>query len=265
MPNRVLLGCAVAAGASLFVVYVLFISLFVSHLSKPAVNLLESVVLLTQLARMAGVVAYYGSKPARVEVLLVLLSLETFVVMGLILVYLVDPLTVYSNLAHSIFSTWMAGLFTIVPSYLIFTGAVQMARTRNLLAVIPSFTLEFGLLIFASTSLLGYTGTFNFGNYFDFLVGAARSDISAGAIPGLSTISILVPSIVMYCALLVFTTASTAETGVPPRVAFVMPLLGALFALAWIFSGALFVRNTLLTFTVPGIAVAAFLWAYMRR
>jgi len=245
MANKVVLACAVAAGASLFVVYALFISLFISHLSKPPLDLIESVVILTQLARLAGVVAYYGTKPARVEVLLVLLSLETFVVMGLILLYLLDPLTAYSSLAHSVFSTWMAGLFTIVPSYLIFTGAVQMVKSRSVIAIVPTFTLEFGLLVFAAGSLLNYTGTFNFGSYFDFLVSAARGDLSAGVIPGLSALSIIVPSITMYCSLLVFTTASTAESGVPTRVTFVMPFLGAAFALVWIFAGALFARNTL--------------------
>jgi hypothetical protein len=263
--NRVILVSSAAAGLSLIVLYALFLDLFVGHLGRPAVDLVESVVIITQIARLAGVIAYYGTKPARLEVLLVLFSLETFLVMFLILAYLVDPATAYSNLAHSVFSTWIAALFTILPAYLIFAGTVQMTRSRSLISVVPSFALEFGLLTFASSALLSFTGTFNFGNFFDFLVSSAKGDLTSGAVPDLSALAIVLPSITMYCALLVYTTASTAEVAVPPRVTFVLPFLGAALALAWIFSGAYLVRNTLLTFTVPGMIVVAVLWAYMRR
>jgi len=225
----------------------------------------ESLVIITQIARLAGLVAYFGLKPARVEVLLVLLSLETFVVMGLILLYLIYPSAVFSQLAHTVFSTWIVALFTILPSYLIFTGIVGMTRGRSLTGVLVPLSLEFGFLSFAASTMLGFAGTFNLGNFFDFVVSAAKTDLAAGAVPQVSALFIIIPSVAIYCSLLVDSTLSSAAGNVSPRVNFVLPLLGAAVALGWIYGAATFVQNTLLSFTLPGILLVALLWAYMRR
>jgi hypothetical protein len=229
------------------------------------VGLVESVIVITQGVRLAAIVAYFGSRPARIEVLLVLLSFETFVVMGLILMYLVSPSAVYSQLAHTIFSTWIATLFTVLPSYLIFTGIKEMTRHRSLTAALLSTTLEFGFLTFAASTMLGFRGTFAFGNFFDFLIAAAKSDIASGNVPELSALAILAPSVALYCSLLVYTTFPTTTSTVPPKVSFVLPLLSAAVALGWVFATVSLAPNTLLSFTVPGIVVAALLWAYIRR
>ena len=263
--NKVALVCTAVAGVSLYVVYALFLVLFFEHLGKGTVNLVETAVMVTQVARLAGVVAYFGWKPARVEVLLVLLSLETFVVMGLILLYLMYPIALYSSLAHTVFSTWIAALFAILPSYLIFTGVSEMSRVRSLTSVIVSLTLEFGFLVFASTTLLDTANTYTLANFFDFLVSAVRTDVSVGTIPQVSALFIVVPSAAMFCALLVYAAITSAAGAIQARVTFVIPFFGAVVALAWVYSASIFLPNSLLSFTIPGMAIVALLWAYARR
>jgi hypothetical protein len=252
-------------GLSLYFVYALSAVLFVQHLDASRIGVVESVIIITQVVRLAGIVAYFGSKPARIEVLLVLLSFETFVVMGLIVMYLISPSPLYSELAHTIFSTWIATLFTVLPSYLIFTGVREMTRHGSLIAVLLSTTLEFGFLTFAASTMLGFGGTFAFGNFFDFLIAAAKSEIATGTIPELSALSILAPSVALYCSLLVYTTFPTTTSLVPPKVSFVLPLLSAAVALGWVFATVSLAPNTLLSLTVPGIIVVALVWAYIRR
>lgn len=252
-------------GVSLFFVYALSTVLFMQHLNASTIGLLESVIIITQVVRIAGIVAYFGTKPARIEVLLVLLSFETFVVMGLIVLYLISPSAVYSQLAHTIFSTWIAALFTVLPPYLIFTGVTQMTQNRSLIAVLVSLTLEFGFLTFAASTMLAFSGSFTFGTFFDFLIGAAKFDVGAGTIPDLSALFILVPSVAMYCSLLVYTTIPTATSMVPPKVTFVLPLLAAAASAGWVYATVSILPNTLLSFTVPGIIIVALLWAYMRQ
>ena len=265
MTNKILVACSAVVGISLYFVYALSTFLFTQRLDLSTVNLLESVIIITQVVRIAGIVAYFGAKPARIEVLLVLLSFETFVVMGLIVLYLISPSPAYSQLAHTIFSTWIAALFTVLPSYLIFTGVVQMTQNRSLIVVLLSLALEFGFLTFAASTMLAFGGTFSFANFFDFLIASAKFDVAAGTIPGLSTLSILVPSVAVYCALLVYTTIPTATSVVPPKVTFVLPFLSAAVALGWVYATVLILPNTLLSFTVPGIVIVALVWAYMRR
>jgi hypothetical protein len=255
----------VAVGLSLYFIYALAAVLFLQHLDVSSIGIIESVIIITQVVRLAGIVAYFGSRPARLEVLLVLLSFETFIVMGLIVMYLLAPSAVFSTLAHTIFSTWIASLFVVLPSYLIFTGVAEMTRNRSLVAVMISITLEFGFLSFAASTMLGFAGTFTFGNFFDFLIAAAKLDVASGSVPALSTLFLIVPSVVVFVALLVYTTIPTTSSIVPPKVTFVLPLIAAAASLAWVFATVSFVPNTLLSFTVPGIIIVGVLWAYMRR
>ncbi len=254
-----------AVGLSLYFVFALSAVLFLQHLDASSIGVVESVIIITQVVRLAGIVAYFGSRPARLEVLLVLLSFETFIVMGLIVLYLVAPSAVFSTLAHTIFSTWIASLFVVLPSYLIFTGVAEMTRNRSLIAVMISITLEFGFLTFAASTMLGFGGTFTFGNFFDFLIAAAKLDVAAGSVPALSTLFLIVPSVIVYIALLVYVTVPTTSSIVPPRVTFLLPLIAAVASLGWVLATVSFIPNTLLSFTVPGIVIVGLLWAYMRR
>jgi hypothetical protein len=255
----------VAVAASLAFAYALSSALFLNHLDASRIGLVESVVIITQAVRIVSLVAYYGARPARTEVVLVLLSIETFVVMGLIVTYIASPSVAASQLAHSIFSTWIASLFIVLPPYLIFAGVAQMAQNRGLTAVILPLALEYGLLIFAATAMSGFVGTFTLDNFFDFLISAAKTPAVAGSVPAYFSPLILGPSMAIFCGLLVYATIPKATSFVPPRVAFVLPLISAAVALGWVVAAVVIVPNTLLSFTAPGIVIVGLLWAYTRR
>jgi len=198
-------------------------------------------------------------------VLLILFSFETFVVIGLIGLSLTTPDPFYSQLAGTVFSTWIAALFTVVPSYLIFASVSQMARNRSLVVVLLPIALELGFLVFIATTLLGFGGTFTFARFFDFLVAVTRSQVASSAVPALPALSILVPSVAVYCSLLVYATIPTATSVILPRVNFVLPLLSAAVSLGWVYAAVLILPNSLLSFTVPGFVLVALIWGYMRR
>jgi hypothetical protein len=215
--------------------------------------------------RLIGVAAYYRGRPARADVLLMLVSFETFVVTGLIALYLTSTDPFYSQLANTIFSTWVAALFTILPSYLIFTGVVQMVRNRSLVVVILPIALELGFLVFIATTVAGFGGTFTFAGFFDFLVAVTASRVPATTIAALTALSILTTSVVVYCSLLVYSTIPTATSVVQPKVTFILPLLSAAVSLGWVYAAIFTLPNSLLSFTFPGFVLVALLWGYMRR
>ncbi len=263
--NRIVLVCSATVGVSLYFTYALSLDLFVQHLAVSTISLIEIVIIAAQVVKLAGVIIHYGMKPARTEVLLILFSVETLVVLGLIIVYATSPSIYMSNVVNTVFSTWIAALFTVLPSYVIFASVVRMTRDRSPIAALLAPTLTFGFISFAASTLLLSTGDFTFATFFNFIIGAARNDVSAGSLPALAHYYILIPSVALYSALFVFTTVPTATSTVPPRVAFVLPLLAAAVALGWVSAGIFVVRNSLLSFTLPGIIVVALLWLYMRR
>jgi hypothetical protein len=194
-----------------------------------------------------------------------LVSFETFVVTGLIALYLTSTDPFYSQLANEIFSTWVAALFTILPSYLIFAGVAQMVRNRRLVVVLLPIALELGFLIFIATSVAGFGGTFTFASFFDFLVTVTTSKTPAATISALTSLSVLVPSVAVYCSLLVYSTIPATTSVVQPKVTFILPLLSAAVSLGWVYAAVLILPNSLLSFTVPGVILVALLWGYMRR
>jgi hypothetical protein len=278
----VVLVCSAIVGVSLYFIYIVAAFLFLRHLDAASTNIIEWAIIITQIFRLVGIVAYFGSRPVRIEVLLVALSFETFIVMGLIVTYILTQATFASSLAHTIFSTWIASLFTVLPPYLIFTGLTQMRKNRGVTQVVIPLALEFGFLVFAVSAMLGFGGTFGLGNFFDFLISSAKYDLALGAIPAVITLSILVPSVATYCGLLIYSTipggpstpsssmmkagtAVTASGSTPTKVMFVLPMASAAISLAWVFIAVSFFPNTLLSFGAPGIILVILLWAYMRR
>ena len=256
---------------SLYFIYIVAALLFLRHLDVADTDIIEWAIIATQVFRLVGIVAYFGSRPVRIEVLLVALSFETFIVMGLIVTYIVTQDALASSLAHTIFSTWIASLFTVLPPYLIFTGLTQMRKGRGVTQVVLPLGLEFGFLVFAVGAMLGFSGSFALGNFFDFLISSAKYDLALGAVPAVSTLIILVPSVALYCGLLVYSTLPTSATkkttagAVPAKVMLVLPMASAAISLAWVFVGVSFFPNTLLSFGAPGLILVVLLWAYMRR
>lgn len=134
-----------------------------------------------------------------------------------------------------------------------------MARDRDLRAVLPVGML-FGFLVFLATSLAGSGGSFTFANFFIFLVSLGRP-----VVPPLYAALILAPAVAVYCSLLVYSTVPPATGAVRLRVALFLPLLSAVVGLAWVYAAVSTLPNSLLSFTVPGLALVAVLWVYMRR
>lgn len=263
--NRIVLVCSLAAGLSLSFLYALFAGIFLERLILSTVTVVELVVVAAQFIKVAGLVGHYHMDPPRVEVLLILFSLEVFVVMAIVVAYAANSNIFLSDLSNTIFSTWICGVILALPPYLILVSVAQMMRSRNPLLVILFPAMGFGFLSFAASSLVAFVNTFSFANYLQFLLGAAKFDLSAGTIPGLSTLYLLIPSAVMFCALFVRITVPTPTSATPPRVSFVLPLLGAAVGLGWVSLGVRVEPNTLLSFTVPGVIIVGVLFAYMRR
>ena len=250
---------------SLYLLYVLSVAQFLHHLDFSSITMVELIIVITQALRVAGVALYYRGRPARLDVFVILFSFETFVVLGLILSSIVTSDPYYGQFAGTIYSTWVAAFFTVLPSYLIFAGVVQMLRGRSLVAVLLPVGFESGLLVFFVTTLLGSSGTFTFARFFDDLIAASVSNPGTRAIPALSALPVLAASVAVYCSLLLYATIPTVASVVQPRVNFVLPLLGAAVSLIWVYAAVLILPNSLLSFTLPGFVLVAVLWVYMRR
>jgi hypothetical protein len=263
--NRLAVACTVAVCASLYFLYGTFVFAFITRVDVSSLDALQITIIVTQVARLIGVLAVFGVRRPRAEVVLVLFSLETFVVLGLIGAYIVSPSPVFSELGHTIFSTWMASLLTIVPPYLILSTGAEMLRSRTLTWVLLSVVTEFSFLTYLYGALSQFTNGFNFGDFFDFLIVATRTGLTSGATHQLSSPLLTVPAAATYAALLVYCALPRDGGQLNQKAAFGLPLVGAVGALGWLPIAARFLPDTLLSLTAASLILVAVLWSVMRR
>ncbi len=266
--NKLILVCSAGVGVSLGFLYALFAGIFLERLVPSSITAVELVVVAAQFVKVAWVVAHYRTRPPLfwgVEVLLWLFSFDITVMIGIQVMYFATSSLFWGDLLNTVLYTWAAAVALALPPYAAFVSVVQTIRSRDPFQLLFFPALNFAFLAFAASSLVSSVNTFSFANFAPFLLERANVDVAAGTIPGLSTLYLLVSSVVMFCSLVVRITVPTPTSATPPRVRFVLPLLGAAVGLGWVSAGALVVPNTLLSFTLPGIIVAGVLYAYMRR
>jgi len=263
--NRLVLVCSVAVGISLSFLYALLAVNFFERLVLSTVTVVELAVLSAELVKVLGLFGYYRARLPRAEVVLRLFFVEVLVVMMFLLGYIATASPFWGDLFTTVFYTWVAATALVVTPYAILVSVVDMTRTQDPLRLLLSPALLFAYLAFAASSLTAFANTFSFATFFPYMVQYANADISAGKVPGLSSVFVLVPSVVVFCSLAVRITFPTPTSATPPRVTFVLPLFGVAVTLGWLYAGLTVVPNTLLAFTVPGIIVLAVLYAYIRR
>lgn len=263
--NRLVSVCSVAAGISLYFLYALFVRIFFERLMFSTITTVELAVLAAEVILVGWIAGTYRTRLPKAEVLLRLFFLEAVAMIMLLMVYIFTASAFWGGLFSTVFYTWVAATALILTPYLVFISVLQMMRSKDPFQLLLSPALMFAFVAFAASSLLVFSNPFSFATYFPYLVQYANIDLSSGVIPGLSSLYLLVPSVVMFCSLVVRITVPTPVSATPPRVTFILPLLGAAVSLGWVSLSARAVPNTLFSFTVPGIIAVAALYAYIRH
>ncbi len=249
-----------AVGLSLGFLYALTLAGFARHIPLSSLTALEVGLLSSQALRVAGASLYYRTRPVRMDVLVLLFSLEAFAVSFLVGLAVASSTPAYAQVGQVVFSTWVASIFVVLPSYAMVAGLREMAGGRRLAGVLLPVGLEFGSLVFIATALFGSSAPFTLSSFFDFL-----AFLHGAEVPASYAALILVPSVAVYCSLLVYPAASGATGGARTRVAAALPLASAAVSLCWVYASVLFVADSFLSLTLPGLVLVVALLVYMRR
>lgn len=263
--NRLVLVCGAAVGLSLYSLYAVFAGFFLERLVLSTVTGVELAVVLAELIQVAWILGTYRARQPRAEVFVRLFFLDVAAMIFFLMVYIFTASTFWANLFTTVFYTWIAATALVLTPYLVLVSVIQIVRSQDPFQLLLSPALIYGFLAFAATSLVAFSNPFSLADLFPYFVQYATVDLSAGVVPGLSSLYLLIPSVAMLCSLAVRITIPTPTSATPPRVEFVLPLFGVAVSLVWVFAGARAVPNTLLSFTLPGAIIVGLLYAYIRR
>lgn len=257
-------ACALALAGALSYLYATFLFAFLFHVDLSQLDSLQLFIILTQLGRLgiALLLLRLGFKMS--DLLSNLFMLEPYVCLGLMVLSLLGNLSLQA-VELEILSTWMACVLCMLPPYAILSVSFNMIRNRGLVRVLLPAVAGFALLTFLVGVTSKTNGTISFGNFLDYLISLAKSDLLSGVSPLSSASSVPITSAVVYCSLLVYATLPATSGNVPPGVAFTFPLLSTLVASVWILNPLTSASGMLLSFTAPSLVIAASLWWFTRR
>jgi hypothetical protein len=262
------LFCAAAAGSALLYLYMSFIISFLSNPNLYPQTTVETVVVAAQIVKVVIILSVRRLRFAKSATIWIIFALETLVIPFLTGAYFVTGDRGYLELFRSIFAIWPVALLLVAPPYLIFRFSAEMFMSAKLTKVMTSAVTEFSFLAFTA-SLFLLTGASSVGSMESVLTLFAigiRTAARSGEGITLPSSLLTPPSIILYLALVVYATlpANDVSDLYVPTVLLV-PLLGTVTLLVWVYFAAESVSNALISLTIPSVAIAGFLWWIGRR
>jgi hypothetical protein len=261
------LFCAAAAGSALLYLYISFISSFFSNPNLYPQTTVEIAVVAAQIVKVAIILSVKRLRFARSATIWVIFALETLSIPFLTGAYFVTGDRSYLELFRSLFSIWPVALLLVTPPYLIFRFCAEMFTSAKLTKVMTSAVTEFSFLTFIANIFLTGASTVNsMESVLTLFVTGIGTAARSGQGITLPSNLLTPPSIIFYLTLVIYVTlpANDASDLYVPT-ALLIPLLGTVALLAWVYFAAGFVSNALISLTIPSVAIATFIWLIGRH
>ncbi len=216
---------------------------------------IEVVVLVAMVARLAAVMALPRFRRAKASVIVDIFSVEVLVTAALIVLYLALGYRTFPGLLTDVALAWLPALLLVLPPYAIYRFAIGMTEGSRLAVVVP-----FGVGLFSmgvvpaevatlSTSTQGLSGVSR------LLLSVFTGQVRYGAL----LTEVTAAGLLLYVALVLHVT-SREGFGENWQYLLILPVLGGLITLAWSAIGSVLTDDTLLIFTVPGLAILGAIW-----
>jgi hypothetical protein len=216
---------------------------------------IDAVVLAAMIARLAAVMAIPRLRRAKASIIVDIFSVEVLITASLIIFYIVLGERTYPALLTGIALAWLPALLLVVPPYAIYRFAVGMTESSKLAVVVPFGVGLFSMLVVPcevatlSSGAQGLSGVSRL--LLSVFIGQARY--------GYLLTEVTVAGLLLYVAL-VLHVISRQELGENRQYLLLLAVLGSTITLAWSAIGSALTNDTLLLFTVPGLAMLGAIW-----
>ncbi len=251
-------------GGSLGYLYIVFAVTFIDNIDPARLNAVELAIVITAVARLVAVFVLPELRTAKVEVVWILFSLETFLVVGLMGAFLYTSDPFYSRLVVDVFATWLTTLAVVTPPYTIFRFAVGMVRESKLWAILVSIIMEFGFLVFMNNMVSQVKSPINIGSFLTVVILNVRSDVVGGKNPLVGVSQFSQAAILLYVALIVYAAFPASHRRVGSAPILVPAVVSTVVLFGWISMATAFFPNIYLSLTLPTVLLTALVWWFTR-
>ncbi len=248
------------AAASLGYLYLAFAAGFVENVDPTGLNAVEQAIVITMAARLVAVFVLPELRNAKVEVVWILFSLETFVVVGLMGIFVYTSNPFYSRMVVDVFSTWITTLFLLTPPYTIFRCAVGMARGSKLWGTLVTVIMEFGFLVFMNNIISQIKAPIDLGRFLTTVILSVKSNVAGGKNPLVGASQFADAAILLYVALIVYAAFPAWNRKTDPASILVPAVASTAILFGWISLATAFIPDTYLSLTAPTVLLTALVW-----
>ena len=264
MNRTIRFASAAAVGASLLLVYLVFLIHYASLADWNQLSSLEVGILVTLIVRLVLVVAFNRVIRKQPLLAVILLSLEVFTIPILAILGLLTGNPIYTTWMAAILTTWIGVSSIILSPFAIYEFVKNMIRGVSLSVVIVIGTLEIGGMLFLCEALLAATGKIHgLTALGTMIIQTGKFETSSvGFAGGSSNIGLAVGLVIFSVGMMAYFTLGNQESGTSIRIPDILliPLAGTITTIVWLFVAVSITSNFLFVFTIPTIVGALGLW-----
>ncbi len=255
------IGLAALGAASLFFLYLIFLTSLAPALSQA--DPVEQLIFFTLFLRLVAVASIRRLRNSPPQLKISIFSMEIFFIAVLIIAFFVTGESFYDISMGQVLTIWVASITILLTPYTVVWFAISMYRRATLGSVLSAAVPEYASLLFlvnlvqlesTPTSLAGL------GNILiNAVVGVVRARPTS-----IFTYNeeIVGASVLFYIVLLLYATfvnhfeASTLRSS----KALVLPFAATIFLLLWTYSLSLFTTSILFVLTAPASLLLISIW-----
>jgi hypothetical protein len=258
---------------SLYIVFLYYVG--IALLAAPQ-SPVESLIFYTMILRVLVVVFVPKLRRSYPQLKIALFSLETFVLVALIFIFIYTQAPVYDLLIGQVLTAWLGASSIILSPYLVYQIGASMYKGTNASSLVFSVTPEFAVNLFLAgfaiaNSASPPSGIINFGT---LLVGSIKAESNVLNLqPLVANPYFVLVTIVLYLSLLCYIAIGQFSTSgvillaaVKRQFQLVLILVGTFASFLWIvISPSFFGTDEVFVLSIPTVVISSVLWGIARR
>ncbi len=277
--DYVKIAIATLIGLCLFSLYFIFIGIDGAAILLAPMSSIESLIFYTLALRVLAVTFVPYLRRSQAQVKIALFSIETFVLVILIFVFVLTQQLAYNILIGQVLTAWLGATSILLTPYLIWQISLNIYKGMSSSALVLSVTPEYVVGVFLVAFAIATSPPSGISEFGASLIGSIRAQQTVqgvqmlGSNPLIASISIIIFLCMLFQIGLKQSSQGTPNLGEPlskgtPRYPYQILLLlaGALFVFFWlIFSPSALGTDGLFTVCVPTVAITVILWGLTKR
>ena len=252
-------------GGCLFALYFVFLGYFAPTLIS-LTNSIEIIIFYTLALRAVALFAVPRLRRLPGQIKLGVLSVESFVLILIIVWYIFSRDPGYNTLIGTILTSWIAAGLVVITPYTILEFMIGMYKSKTIANVLVMVVAEFASVIFLANIAFQISPA---PNSLQQLGVDILTAIKSGPGTGIteftpSNLIVNVIAVILYMSMILYIVLRHGVAEMTPSLPFILMLIGTITLFVWSSLALIVGLNIFVSLTAPGAGIPFILWVVLR-